>query len=611
MQTFLNNRYQIIQPLAAGGFGHTFLAEDTHLPSRRRCVIKQLKPIAQNAQVYQLTKQRFQREATILEKLGASHAQIPQLYAYFEENQEFYLVQEFIEGETLSEQIQKQGKLSDRTVEKILIDILPILNFIHSQGIIHRDIKPDNIILRQRDSKPVLIDFGALKETMMTVANPQSNPTHSMVIGTPGFMSVEQAAGKPTYSSDLYSLGLTAIYLLTGKLPQELQINPQTNEFIWHQYAANINPNLAAVLDRSIKTLPGDRYSTARQMLDALQTSPAPVNPNNLSQQATVAVSPGKASRQTVPLPSTSSGWGMGAKVAIAAGILTASLLGIMLAKSPPPEVSRGAGEQRSRGAEEQRGREGEEQRGREAEEQRSRGTGEQRRTRLETPLSLPTRTPEPLVFSPSPSPVPTNTPEPPAFSPSPSPLPTNTPEPPAFSPSPSPSPTFSPETTPTPEATETPSPTPTQTEPQAATSTPTQGQQDIPTFPVGTPISTVKQALGKPTFDTRGQWNTRAVSYTDYLPGQVSLGYLYDPESRVIRETEIAFNQSVDLQVIQKTVDDLLLGSVGEDINRKLERVYQRKSRRQSFTSGSLKGEITRDEKDQIYIAIWDADLK
>ena len=183
-------------------------------------------------------------------------------------------------------------------------------------------------------------------------------------------------------------------------------------------------------------------------------------------------------------------------------------------------------------------------------------------------------------------------------------------PEPPVVS-SPSPSPTFLPETTPTPEATETPSPTPTQSEPETATNTPTQGQLEIPAFPVGTPISTVTQVLGKPSFDTRGQWNTRAVSYTNYLPGQVSLGYLYDPNSRVIRETEIAFNQSVELPVIQKTLDNLLLGSVGDDVNRKLESVYQRQSRRQSFTSGSMKGEIIRDKKDQIYIAIWDTDLR
>lgn len=577
MQTFLNNRYQIIRSLAAGGFGHTFLAEDTHLPSRRRCVIKQLKPIAQNAQVYQLTQQRFHREATILEKLGESQDQIPQLYAYFEENQEFYLVQEFIEGETLTEQIQKQGKLSDRTVQNILINILPVLEFIHTQGIIHRDIKPDNIILRQRDQKPVLIDFGALKETMITGVNSQGNPTHSMVIGTPGFMSVEQAAGKPIYSSDLYSLGLTAIYLLTGKLPQELEIDPQTGEFIWHQYAANINPNLVAVLDRSIKSHPKDRYSTARQMLDALQTSPTPVNPNNLSQQATVAVSPAKASRQTVA-PTTSSGRGMGGKIAIAAAILVASLVGIILAKTP--EERRGAEEQGNR------------------EEVLPTRTPERRRGEA----SLPTPTPEQSkgaeeqesrgeTFSPTPTPPP----ESPAVL------------------IPSPSPTLSPETLPTPEATETPSPvpTPTQTEPETPTNTPTQVQQDIPAFPVGTPINTVKQVLGKPTFDTRGQWNTRAVSYTDYLPGQISLGYLYDPQTRVIRETEIAFNQSVELPIIQKTVENLLLGSVGDDINRKLENVYQRQSRKERFTSGSLKGEIIRDKKDQIYIAIWDENLK
>lgn len=594
MQMFLNNRYQIIRSLAAGGFGHTFLAEDTHLPSRRRCVIKQLKPIAQNAQVYQLTQQRFQREATILEKLGESHDQIPQLYAYFEENQEFYLVQEFIEGETLTEQIQKQGKLSDRTVQNILINILPILEFIHTQGIIHRDIKPDNIILRQRDNKPVLIDFGALKETMITAVNSQGNPTHSMVIGTPGFMSVEQAAGKPIYSSDLYSLGLTAIYLLTGKLPQELEVDPQTSEFIWHQYAANIDPTLIAVLDRSIKSHPRDRYSTARQMLDALQTSPTPANPNNLSQQATVAVSPARASRQTVGLPTTSSGRGMGGKIAIAAAILVASLVGIILAKTPPrtpekaiapsptappprtPEQSRGAGEQGSRGE-----------------------------------TSLPTRTPEPSLPTPIPEPS-KGAEEQGSRGETFSPTPTPTPKSPAVL-IPSPSPTLSPETVPTPETTETPSPvpTPTQTEPETPTSTPAQVQQNVPAFPVGTPISTVKQVLGKPSFDTRGQWNTRAVSYTDYLPGQISLGYLYDPQTQVIRETEIAFNQSVELPLIQKTVDDLLLGSVGDDINRKLENVYQRQSRKERFTSGSLKGEIIRDKKDQIYIAIWDADLR
>ena len=128
----------------------------------------------------------------------------------------------------------------------------------------------------------------------------------------------------------------------------------------------------------------------------------------------------------------------------------------------------------------------------------------------------------------------------------------------------------------------------------------------------MGTPISTVKQALGRPTFDKRGRWNTRAVSYENFVPGQASLGHLYDPNTQLIRETEIAFEQSVDLQVMQKTVGELLQGNAGDDINRKIERVYQRESRRQFFTTGSLKGEITRlDKEDQVYIAIWDADLR
>lgn len=190
------------------------------MPSRRRCVIKQLKPITNDPQTYQIVQQRFEREAATLEYLGEASEQIPKLYAYFAENGQFYLVQEWIQGSTLGEILAKEGVKSETTVREILLSLLPVLDYIHSKGIIHRDIKPDNIILRSYDSKPILIDFGALKETMRTVANLPGNPTQSLVIGTPGFMSSEQAVGRPVYATDIYSLGLTAIYLLTGKHPK-------------------------------------------------------------------------------------------------------------------------------------------------------------------------------------------------------------------------------------------------------------------------------------------------------------------------------------------------------------------------------------------------------
>jgi serine/threonine-protein kinase len=258
MQPLLNNRYQIIRTLEAGGFGETFLGEDTHMPSSRRCVIKQLKLINHNPQIYRLVQERFQREAAILEELGGASDQIPTLYAYFELGGQFYLVQEWIEGETLTEKLQKQGVLGESAVREILVNLLPILDYVHTKRIVHRDIKPDNIILRHRDGKPVLIDFGAVRETMGTVMNSQGNPTSSIVIGTPGYMPSEQAAGCPVYSSDLYSLGLTEIYLLTGKLAQELETNSRTGEIIWRRHALNISLSTATALERAI-TVPSTR----------------------------------------------------------------------------------------------------------------------------------------------------------------------------------------------------------------------------------------------------------------------------------------------------------------------------------------------------------------
>ncbi|WP_211293186.1 serine/threonine-protein kinase [Brunnivagina elsteri] len=327
----LNNRYRIIQTLGSGGFGDTFLAEDTQMPSRRRCVIKQLKPINNNPQVYQLVQERFQREAAILEELGDENNQIPRLYAYFtenvqSENGQFYLVQEYIQGQTLNTKIQTQGAMSENAVINILTNILPVLDYVHRKGIVHRDIKPDNIIIRDIDNKPVLIDFGAVKETISTVFTPSGNSTRSIVIGTPGFMPSEQSVGRPMFASDIYSLGMTAIYLLTGKLPQEIPNDPATGAILWRQYAPNVTPSLAMLLEKTIQFAPQQRFSNAREMLAALQAGSATsiptvvTNPANLTQQNTVPISspnqqnyqqaynPGKTTPVAIPSPMVAKG---------------------------------------------------------------------------------------------------------------------------------------------------------------------------------------------------------------------------------------------------------------------------------------------------------------
>ncbi|MGB3638763.1 MAG: hypothetical protein WBA39_14490, partial [Rivularia sp. (in: cyanobacteria)] len=171
-------------------------------------------------------------------------------------------------------------KFSSDAVKDIVVKILPVLDYVHNQGIVHRDIKPDNIIIRDADNLPVLIDFGAVKETMQTiVAQSGSTPLasimtgkSSIIIGTPGFMSSEQMSGRPVFSSDLYALGMTAIYLLTGKMPQELDSDPRTGEVIWKEDDSNVSPQLAAVLDKAIQSHLRDRFSSVNEMLEALQS---------------------------------------------------------------------------------------------------------------------------------------------------------------------------------------------------------------------------------------------------------------------------------------------------------------------------------------------------
>lgn len=320
--TRLSNRYEILRVLGDGGFGKTYLAQDTQMPSGRACVVKQLKPIGQNSEIYQLVQERFQREAAILEDLGDNHEQIPRLYANFSEERQFYLVQEYIEGETLGQAVKNRGPMTEVQVQALLESVLGILEFVHGRGIIHRDIKPDNIILRQRDSKPVLIDFGAVKETLGTVMNSQGETTKSIVVGTPGFMPSEQAAGRPVYSSDLYSIALTAIYLLTARFPQFLDTDPHTGDILWQSYAPHVSQGFADVLTRAIQFHPRDRFPNAQEMRLALyqcrvsipptlpyqrpQTnpgeSPQRLNFQSLNQSANSSNSQPQTSAQSSPL---------------------------------------------------------------------------------------------------------------------------------------------------------------------------------------------------------------------------------------------------------------------------------------------------------------------
>lgn len=208
------------------GRSETYLAEDLDVPTKPKpkCVVKHLKPQSTNPEIIQIAQNLFNREAEVLYRLGNLHSQIPKSQAHFEEEKEFYLVQEFVDGEDLSKEIIPGKRLDEDSVKQLLEDILTVLVVVHEQNIIHRDIKPANLMRRHVDGKIVLIDFGTVKEIMTVNASGQTGLT--ITIGTAGYMSNEQAVGQPKLCSDVYAVGMIGIYALTGIQPHELPLIP-------------------------------------------------------------------------------------------------------------------------------------------------------------------------------------------------------------------------------------------------------------------------------------------------------------------------------------------------------------------------------------------------
>ncbi len=272
----LGGRYKLIRVLGAGNFGQTFLAEDVHRPIRAKCVVKYLRPARTDAAFLPLARSLFQREAQILERLG-SHEQIPRLLAYFEEDNEFYLVQDFIEGQVLRQELLPGCAWSEARVIELLQDALGILAFVHQCGVIHRDIKPDNLIRRQSDQRLVLIDFGAVKEMGVSIGGGTlvgETNAQTIAIGTPGYMAPEQAQGRPRPASDLYSLGMVAVQALTGLSPLQLTQDPY-GCWCW-QAAEPVSDRLVQFVNKLIHPSPYERFATAADALASLQQVEVP-----------------------------------------------------------------------------------------------------------------------------------------------------------------------------------------------------------------------------------------------------------------------------------------------------------------------------------------------
>ncbi|MFW9262176.1 protein kinase domain-containing protein [Nostoc sp. CALU 546] len=297
----VDNRYQIIRQLGQGGFGRTYLAEDIN-KSHQTCVLKEFAPQVQEHQDLQKAKELFEREANVLKKL--QHPQIPRFHASLQvkigTKDFFFLVQDYVDGDNyyqLLEQRETQGKtFSEEEVITLLQQILPVLSYIHSQDVVHRDISPDNLIWRRSDNLPVLIDFGGVKQLPASQGFWQTKlAENNTLLGKKGYAPEEQLRqGKAFFSSDLYSLAVTTLVLLTGQEPQKLYDSYQG---IWGWgKQIRVSPQLEAVLKKMLAYKPSDRYQRAEQILKDLPSSTAIKSPGNYitSKIKTMVVAPGR-----------------------------------------------------------------------------------------------------------------------------------------------------------------------------------------------------------------------------------------------------------------------------------------------------------------------------
>ncbi|MBE9047078.1 protein kinase [Pleurocapsales cyanobacterium LEGE 10410] len=564
----LNNRYRIIRTLGRGGFGETYLAEDTHMPSRRKCVLKQLKPIVKQPKIPLWMKERFQREAAILEELGDSSEQIPRLYAYFSEDDKFYLVQEWIEGLTLDQYWEQEGNLHRDEVRQILRQLLSILDYVHSRRIIHRDIKPENIILRQGDNLPFLIDFGAVREAIATEVNQNSNSTFSASIGTPGYMSSEQAAGRPIYSSDLYSLGLTAIFLLTGLSPNELETNPRNGEIIWQEQAFNVDAELSSVINQAVKFHPRDRFATAREMLNSLhsgistsqasnptgvtlnlapRTNSAGDNYFSRESHNTIALSKqGKSKKRSLI---ATVGLFLLIAMGVAAGTFATGFVVISsLLRSPgedsPQEVPSATRQPdlfppvaEVEKAKAKAERDAAKKRAEIAQAKEARENAEPKEEQPE--ITLADKPPKIL----------------------------------------------------------------TKIDQEPA-------EIEIPILTTGITESQLVSTLGEPSSQRRG-WrpNSKVLVYYDVVPDRVNLSYQSDDTGK-IRQTDVLLDSTVSLDTMQQTLARMLGGDAPVAVTEKLRDVYQGQTNFSFFKVNNLEGKVQRDSRDRINISVWDGEF-
>ena len=270
--TVLQQRYRVTKVLGQGGFGRTYLAQDTGCFDEM-CVLKEFSPNDRGRDALKKSKELFHREAQVLYQIN--HPQIPKFRANFEEQKRLFLVQEYAEGKTvaktLSDRLKKNTTFTEAEAVDFIKNMLPVLSHIHGMGIIHRDISPDNIIFRDRDKLPVLIDFGVVKAgvTQLEVSTQIHQGT---TVGKAGYAPGEQLqTGEAYANSDLYALAVTVVVMMTGRKPESL-IDKSTMTWKWHQWVPTLTPWFAKILNKMLSRVPNSRYQSANEVAQALRS---------------------------------------------------------------------------------------------------------------------------------------------------------------------------------------------------------------------------------------------------------------------------------------------------------------------------------------------------
>ena len=579
-KTLQGGKYTLEQELGRGGFGITFRA--THHYLGQPVVVKTLNESLRQHPNFAEFQAKFQDEARRLAL--CSHPNIVRVSDFFVEDGLPFMVMDYIPGQTLADVVFPNNPLAEAIAIHYIRQVGAALKVVHQNGLLHRDIKPQNIILRQGTTDVVLIDFGIAREFTPGVTQAHTNMVSE------GYAPMEQylRQGKPTAATDVYGLAATLYTLLTAQVPVpatlrnqqpmpaprdlQPQLSPGVNQAVMRGMAVEVQYRPSSV-DEWLSMLPAGPVNSPVSAANSSSTGPTvaviPQHPSAISGGATAApavtAKPQKSGCKVFAV------WGLVAIAAILAGVVgfAAVLINSWTSRSPQS----GSVKQRPSPVVEERKRD--------------------RPQRTPTPEVTPT---PPVIVTPSPV---IETPSPIVESPTPTPI---------IIPTPIPIPT--PQESPIEEPIEPQLPPSPQPQPSENPATNYQRIPRVPGFPVGTSESQVIGELGQPTkIKNRGFWpNTRTATY-ELLPNQITLGYIYDRDSGKLRQTEVSFAQSVDDLVMRTTLNGML-GGANNQIMEGFRSVEQRRTDRFDFTKDGLKGEIVRNDSDRIYIGVWDRDL-